>query len=300
VANHEIMEYRQYTTKSEWDKCVHTLEGILKGIGIDHKVNMDEFMELKNWCQLYIQYRNRTPFNEIIPLLENAMDDNELTKEEVDDILWVCKNISTGSIYYETITSDIQRLQGILHGILADNVITDEEVVRLREWLNDNKQLQTTYPYDEVYSFVESVLEDGKVDEDERRKLKVFFADFVDMRESYNLNIYEIEKLREGMNIAGICAKNVDIVVKGKGFCFTGGSSRMVRSQIAEILERTEGIFCDNVTKKTNYLVIGDEGNPCWAFACYGRKVEKVIQMRKEGNNIVIAHENDFWKVVEK
>ena len=47
--------------------------------------------------------------------------------------------------------------------------------------------------------------------------------------------------------------------------------------------------------KKTNYLIIGSEGNTCWAFSCYGRKVEKAMEMRKNGVNIVLVNEIDFW-----
>jgi hypothetical protein len=53
-----------------------------------------------------------------------------------------------------------------------------------------------------------------------------------------------------------------------------------------------------NVNQKTNYLLVGSDGNPCWAFSCYGRKVEKAVEMRKEGYSIQIINENDFWKVV--
>jgi len=49
----------------------------------------------------------------------------------------------------------------------------------------------------------------------------------------------------------------------------------------------------------TDYLVLGTDGNPCWAFACYGRKVEKVIQLRKEGHKIILLHENDFWDAIK-
>ena len=56
----------------------------------------------------------------------------------------------------------------------------------------------------------------------------------------------------------------------------------------------------NSVSKKTNYLIVGDDGNPCWAYACYGRKVEKAINLRKEGAQIIIVHENDFWDEVEE
>jgi len=31
----------------------------------------------------------------------------------------------------------------------------------------------------------------------------------------------------------------------------------------------------------------------------YGRKVEKAIQLRKEGHKIILVHENDFWDAIE-
>ena len=43
-----------------------------------------------------------------------------------------------------------------------------------------------------------------------------------------------------------------------------------------------------------DYLVIGAEGNPCWSYACYGRKVERAVELRKEGLRIMIVHERDF------
>ena len=58
------------------------------------------------------------------------------------------------------------------------------------------------------------------------------------------------------------------------------------------------GIFKDSVVKNTDFLIVGDEGNPCWAFSCYGRKVEKAIELRKSGSKIQIVHENDFWDCV--
>lgn len=56
--------------------------------------------------------------------------------------------------------------------------------------------------------------------------------------------------------------------------------------------------FTNNVSKSTDYLVIGAEGNPCWAYACYGRKVEAAVNLRKEGYRIILVHENDFHDAV--
>lgn len=54
----------------------------------------------------------------------------------------------------------------------------------------------------------------------------------------------------------------------------------------------------NNVIQKTDFLIVGSDGDPCWAFSCYGRKVEKAVNLRKNGLPIISLHENDFWEEV--
>ena len=71
------------------------------------------------------------------------------------------------------------------------------------------------------------------------------------------------------------------------------------RTDIAKQVERLGGVFIPNLSQKTDFLVVGAGGNPCWAFSCYGRKVEKAAELRKEGHSITIVHESDFWDAVQ-
>ncbi len=59
------------------------------------------------------------------------------------------------------------------------------------------------------------------------------------------------------------------------------------------------GIPTKSLTKKTDYLIVGDNGNQAWAFACYGRKVEKALELRKNGHKISLIHEFDFMDAIE-
>ncbi|RPI99888.1 MAG: NAD-dependent DNA ligase, partial [Deltaproteobacteria bacterium] len=81
-------------------------------------------------------------------------------------------------------------------------------------------------------------------------------------------------------------------------FCFTGASSRYKRSELKDIVIRFGGKCTNNVAKFLDYLVIGAEGNPCWAYACYGRKVEAAVKLRKEGHKLLLVHENDFHDAI--
>ncbi len=81
-------------------------------------------------------------------------------------------------------------------------------------------------------------------------------------------------------------------------FRFTGASKNGPRKELEQIIANNGGIFKNTVTKATDYLIVGNDGNPCWAFSCYGRKVEKAIELRKSGSNMLIVHEDDFWKAL--
>ena len=59
------------------------------------------------------------------------------------------------------------------------------------------------------------------------------------------------------------------------------------------------GIPTDSINKRTDYLIVGDNGNPAWAFSCYGRKVEKALSLRKDGHTITMIHEFDFSDIID-
>jgi hypothetical protein len=159
----EIQEIRVFTTKSETDKAFRTLEGILRGIAIDDKINIREIHELKNWCGTHVGLIVRHPFNEAIPMIMGFIEDNELDQEEYEDLIWLTESITGNSIYYNAITGDLQVLQGIIHGILSDNIITEKEAFELRKWMSSNKHLNGTFPYDELLSLLNYVLSDNKL-----------------------------------------------------------------------------------------------------------------------------------------
>lgn len=300
MAHPDHKRYIGFTKRQRVDKAVHTLEGILKGIAIDGQLLPAECRELTQWCDDQRELLMHHPFTELVPKVQAALADGAISSEEQADILWLCRNLSSGSIYYDEITTDIQVLHGILHGILADGVITDEEAKGLSEWTEANSHLRGTYPFDELDSLLTTVLRDGKVDVQEQSLLQDFFQDFI----SYSLS-KRIEQARRGANVKkqmrlpGICAVCPVIEFPDRVFCFTGASTRAVRPDIADHVVRRRGVFKDTVSLDLHYLVVGAAGNPCWAFSCYGRKVEQAVALRREGHRLIIVHEHDFWDAIQ-
>ncbi len=53
-------------------------------------------------------------------------------------------------------------------------------------------------------------------------------------------------------------------------------------------------MFTNSLTKKVNYLVVCNKGNPDWAHSSYGRKIEQALKWQKDGADIRILTEDDF------
>lgn len=288
-----------FTRRQRVDRAVHTLEGILKGVAIDGIITPEEAIELKSWCDDNRALIGNHPFTELIPKIDIALADGTIDSEEQADILWLCQNLSSESIYYDSVTSDIQRLQGILHGILADGHVSDEEIKHLSDWIDSHNDLKGCYPYDEIDSLLTQVLRDGKVTDEERRMLADFFEGFI----SYSLS-KKMHNARTGdsaprRTLTGLCAVCPDIIFEERCYSLTGASTRAPRAHIAKMIEEMGGAFSSSVTQKVHFLVVGANGNPAWAYSCYGRKVEQAMKLRAEGHALMIVHENDFWDAAQ-
>ncbi len=289
-------EYYKFTGRARCDKAMHTLEGIVHGISSDGKITDEELSVLTGWIGTHREFADHHPFNEVIPRLHEILADRIVDDEEKADILWLCNRFTSDETYYCRVTADMQRLQGILGGIIADGKITEDELKTLQDWMDEHEHLRTLWPYDELEALVLTVLQDGVIDDTEHRSLLQFFGEFTEFSGERALELPESE---EPSLITGVCAVCPEIAFDGRRFCFTGSSKKFTRKAIAEEVSKRGGIFSKSMTKDTDYLAIGGDGNPCWAYACYGRKVEKAIQYRKEGCSILLVHEYDLSDALE-
>lgn len=299
MLDYDKQEYRKFTGKRERDKHLNVLKGILTGFISDSHVNSHEVEELKNWCSLLGDYIDSKPFDELIPQINEALSDDVLTLEEVNDILWVIDKFICKNKAYDPITRGLQQLEGFMHGMLTDNIIKDIEIERIKTWIDCNDYLTGYYPYDEVSALLTSILQDNVITDDEKNILKVYFSEFIDSNSSIEIDFDEIENLKNDYTVEGICSVCPEIAFENKRFCFTGASTRATRKEFESLIPSIGGTFSKGVTKKTDYLIIGANGNVCWAYSCYGRKVEQAIDLRKSGSRITIIHENDFWDAFE-
>lgn len=287
------VDYHRFTGPQRLQTAVNSLHGLLEGVGADGKVSNPEVKSLIEWVSRYSEFENKHPFNELIPLIQEIVSDGVVDEEERSDLLWLCKRLAPGEGFYDAVTQDLQELHGFLAGVVSDGVVNEAELESLREWLDDHNHLRSCWPFDEVDSLVTAVMADGKIDSTEQQHLLGFFGQFSLTRENK-----AVGKIGKDSSVQGICAACPEIIFEEQLFCFTGSSERGARQYLVEVVEARGGRFNRGVRNDTNYLVIGAAGNPCWAYACYGRKVEDAIKRRQAGQRIVLVHEYDFWDEV--
>lgn len=286
------------TAKNRADKAINSLKGILQGINIDNKVTEQETIELKKWSNAHADLIRRNPFNEFMEIINQTTFDDIPTTELIEDLYWLCQKYEGDNYFYNGLTADLQTLQGICHGILADGIIEDEEIKRLHDWLDENDHLSTYWPYDELRSLVLSIISDKRIEEEERLVLSAFIFQFVDIKDDGVKK--KILSQIEDIKISGHCTSDPQVEFEGKTFCITGVLKSGSRSAIQKTISSLGGIPVNTISRKTDYLIVGDNGNQAWAFSCYGRKVEKAIELRKEGHIIIIIHEFDFNDILEE
>jgi hypothetical protein len=286
--------HRRLTGKLEFEKVFNTLIGLIEGIVIDARINEVELGFLQTWLDAQRARAKKHPFNEIVPLLDQTIADGVLSSGGKEDILWLCKRL-TANEFLNAATADMQRLHSLVAAIGSDGQVSVDELCGLADWLLENEHLKTCWPYDEIESLVSGVLQDGGIDPAEHAMLMGFFGEFVSVLDGKTVVSPQV---REGATVVGLCAVCPDIRFPASVFCLTGSSHKYSRQDFAAVISDRGGTAVGNVSKRLHYLVIGAGGNPCWAYACYGRKVERAVELRREGHPIVIVHENDFHHAV--
>ena len=226
------------------------------------------------------------PFSELVDHIEHALSDGVLTTEECADLLFVVSKYTTVNPYVDTLRGGIQQLMGFVTGVVADRRVNQLEIAAMTDWLEYWAPLRGLWPYDECNAIATSAM------------AGMLLPVHVEQLQALATQLPVAGRVPHEeipLSVGGICAVAPSIEFTGKTFVFTGQSARGPREQLATMVTALGGNEESNVTQRSDYLVVCDGGNEFWAFACYGRKVEKAYEQRRKGHRIVIVHERDFW-----
>lgn len=261
-------------------KALTTLKGIIEGVACDRRINDLERKKILDWIGSFGFLRKHPVVGSVFDYLSEALVDGVLTLEECSDISWMIeKNLRS---FYDETTQKIQELLGLVSGIAADKEINPAELTYLSKWLNNNEPLKGLFPYDEIYSLVCQVGQKKVLSSQEKTFLVKAFSWTDDKTIAVDTPFvpWEIDPTIEFAE---------------RTFCLTGGSKRMSRSGIFDLILQRNGKVTNSVSKGLDFLVVCADVNVAWTHACYGRKVEQAIKLRRHGAKLALISERDFW-----
>jgi DNA polymerase III epsilon subunit-like protein len=167
-------------------------------------------------------------------------------------------------------TKKMQKLQKIIFEIVEDNVISDDEIMQLKVWLEQHEDLNGFYPFDKIFELVEDIMMDGELNEAEEQELLCLLDAFINPQ-----------------------TENVEIDFCGKLVCLSGVFKYGSKKQVEDFLLNYGAVIANSVTGKLNVLILGEAGSTTWKYGNYGSKYEKACQLNEKGKSIIIIKEND-------
>lgn len=184
-----------------------------------------------------------------------------------------------------------ESLLGICAGIMADGVLSDDEIRFLNLWLEDHEEIKLIWPGKVVYTRVQEVLADGVITDNERGYLVKTLADLIG-------GTLQETGATDGLSTRLPLDAVDKVLLGGHTFCFTGTFVFGTRESCIRTTERHGGQVSKTVLKSTDYLVIGDISTPSWAHTSHGRKIEKAMKWKEKGHQLLIVSESDWVSAI--
>jgi len=102
----------------------------------------------------------------------------------------------------------VESLHGVIAGISCDYVTSDEEITRLRGWIEQHHSLHGLEPFKTVLAELDRILEDSVIDEDEREEFLEWCHGFLDGKvmatDSVTTAIRRVHGFLQGIVIDGV------------------------------------------------------------------------------------------------
>lgn len=179
----------------------------------------------------------------------------------------------------------IDTLIGLSKGLIADGEVVLAEAEFLHTWLVQNQHSEHPVIVN-LLNRVAEMLEDGVFDSEESKELLLLLqslsgesSDLGEMAKTTSLPIDQPEP---------------KIHFKGKNFLCTGTFAYGKRKDCEQAIELLGGHVSKSVNKSLNYLVLGTYVSESWAHESYGRKIEKAMEYKGKGQELIIITE-EHW-----
>lgn len=172
-------------------------------------------------------------------------------------------------------SEDLADLVSLLSVIIDDGIIEASEIIELITWLNLHDELLDTYPYSAIYDKLYEILEDSIISDAELKELFALFSQLINP-------------------VSNTDCHCENICLTGKTICLSGEFSYGSKEKVSILLQSEGAIMVKTVSKKTDFVLVGEKGNSEWITGNYGTKIKKAMELQAKGCGIKIIREEDL------
>lgn len=191
------------------------------------------------------------------------------------------------------VNRQVDELIGIVKGVMADGMVHQGEAEFLLMWMNNNRGALDKWPAKAIYPRLLAALSDGHIDSNEENELMDLLLAAV------GGNTAPMNKISSDSTSLPLSKPAPDLIFAGRIFCFTGKFQSGTRQWCESKVLAKGGIAASSITKKLNYLVIGDIGSRDWLHSTHGTKIEKAMEYREAGIALHIVCEEHWFNHVD-
>ncbi|NCB43295.1 MAG: hypothetical protein EOM59_11830 [Clostridia bacterium] len=177
-------------------------------------------------------------------------------------------------------SKQLLNLKELLGEITADGELSEDEVLSLQNWMDQNRLLRGNFPFGKIFETVGAALADGVLEDNELQTMLLLFEQITDP-------------------VANVCSCDC-FDIAGKTFCLTGDFEFGDRSSVESALSKKSGIPVSGVTKKTDYVIVGSKGSDAWSNGNYGTKIKKAMELQEKGLSVRIIKEQEICNLLSR
>jgi hypothetical protein len=185
---------------------------------------------------------------------------------------------------------EISEMLGLCRGIIADGIVSPEEVEFLRIWIASHPQAAGSFPGSAIAARLHRIYADGVVTVEERNDLLALLQNATGQK--------TIEAVTAPTTLP-LDNPPPQVVFGRLTFCFTGKFASGLRSWCENETVARDGVCLPSVSSKLRFLVIGSVGNESWAHSSFGTKIEKAVSLKRSGVALSIIAEEHWQKSLQ-
>jgi hypothetical protein len=187
---------------------------------------------------------------------------------------------------------DLSEFLGLAKGLLADGAISIGEADTVHAWIERHPDAVEQWPLNRLAERLTRMYADGRIDDSERRELADLLGAIVGGQAGVLLG-------EDAPTTLPLSPPPIRFQWTGATVVFTGKFAFGTRAECQRVVAQLGAASEADVTRRTQYLIIGTFGSRDWAHTSFGRKIQKAVEYRGSGQYPIIAAEEHWIESVQ-